>query len=207
MDQHKSENSEIYNNETKIKLQQFLDSSLSNKIHIEKIMKLKTLKEAHIYCKLNYLSGQVTGPALEKYIKIKYKMSKNSASSCNGDLQCNKINFEIKTSNGGKENNKFNYVQLRINHDCEYILTAYYIDHTNVDNLGDLYIFKLNKEDIKKLIVKHGGYAHGTTEKLGKITMEDLNDIKNEKEYALRPKYGDKCWVELLNFRIDEIAI
>lgn len=194
-------------NETKIKLKQHLDSSRSNKIHTETIMKEPTLKHAHIYCKNNNLSGQFTGPALEKYIKIKYKMTKNNASSCNGDLQCNEINVEIKASNGGKENNKFNFVQLRMNHNCEYILTAYYLDYTNLENLGELYIFKLNKENIKPLILKYGGYAHGTIGELGEITIEDLNDTNNQKEYSIRPKYGDKCWLELLNFRIDELIV
>ena len=193
--------------ETKIKLKQLLDSNSSNKIHIETIMKLPTLKDAHIYCKYNNFSGQFTGPVLEKYIKIKYKMTKNIASSCNGDLKFNKINIEIKTSNGGKENNKFNFVQFRINHNCIYILTAYYIDYTNLVNLGELYIFKLNKENIKSLIVNYGSYAHGTIKELGEITIEDLNDTKNQKEYALRPKYNDKCWNELLNFRIHKLII
>ena len=94
-------------NETKIKLKQLLDSSRSNKIHTETIMNLPKLKDAHIYCKYNNLSGQFTGPVLEKFIKIKYNMTKNNASSCNGDLKCNEINVEIKASNGGKENNKF----------------------------------------------------------------------------------------------------
>jgi len=196
-----------YHNETKIKLKQLLDSSRSNKIHTETIMALPTLKDAHIYCKYNNFTGQFTGPVLEKYIKIKYKMTKNNASLCTGDLKYNEINVEIKCSNGGKQNNKFNFVQLRINHNCEYILTAYHIDYVNLDNLGELYIFKLNKENIKPLIVKYGSYAHGTIGKLGEITMDDLNYTDNTKEYVLRPKYGDKCWLELLNYRIDEITI
>lgn len=133
-------------------------------------------------------------------------MSKNKSSKCNGDLKFKNINIEIKTSNGGKENNKFNYVQLRLNHNCVYILTAYYIDYTNLNNLGELYIFKLNKENIKLLILNHGSYAHGTTNKLGKINMKDLNNINNTKEYV-RPKYNDKCWNDLLKFRITEIDI
>jgi hypothetical protein len=192
---------------TKIKLKQLLESRCSNKIHTDTILKLPTLKSAHIYCKLNNLSGQFTGPVLEKYIKKKYNMTKNTASSCIGDLKYNEIDIEVKASNGGKENNKFNYVQLRMNHNCIYILTAYYLDYKNLENLGELYIFKLNKENIKPLIVKYGGYAHGTIEKLGEITIDDLNDINNPKEYALRPKYGDKCWIELLNYRVYEIAI
>lgn len=193
--------------ETKIKLKQLLDSSCSNKKHTENIMNLPTLKEAHIYCKFNNMSGQFTGPVLEKYIEKKYNMTKNNASSCNGDLKCNDLDVEIKASNGGKENNKFNFVQLRMNHNCEYILTAYYIDYTNLETLGELYIFKLNKENIKQLIEKYGGYAHGTIGELGKITMDDLNDKGNQKEYALRPRYGDKCWNEMLQFRVDEIII
>lgn len=196
-----------YNNQIKIKLKQILDFLFSYKNHTEIIMKLFTLKEAHMYCKYNNLSGQYTGPVLEKYIKLKYKMTKNDASSCNGDLKYNEINFEIKASNGGKKNNKFNYVQLRINHNCEYILTAFYIDYKNLDNLGELFIFRLNKKNIKHLILNYGGYAHGTINKLGKITMEDLDNINNVKEYTLRPKYGDKCWNELLHFRINEIII
>jgi hypothetical protein len=42
-------------------------------------------------------------------------------------------------------------------------------------------------------------------QKLGAITEEDLNNPMNTKEYSIRPKYGDKCWKELLNFRIHEI--
>ena len=199
-------NTEYYT-ETKIKLKQLLNDSSKNKIHKDNIMKLLTLKDAHIYCKYNNLSGQFTGPILEKYIKIKYKMIKNHTSLCNGDLKNNETNIEIKTSNGGKENNKFNYVQIRMNHDCNYILTAYYINHINIDNLGDLYIFQLSKEDIKKLIFKYGNYSHGTIKKLGKITIDDLNELNNKKEYSLRPKYGDNCWIELLRFRINEIMI
>jgi hypothetical protein len=196
-----------YYNETKIKLKQFLNNTYVNKIHVDIIMELPTLKDAHIYCKYNNLSGQFTGPILEKYIKIKYKMIKNNASSCIGDLKYNETNIEIKISNGGKANNKFNYVQLRMNHNCNYILTAYYINYTNLDNLGELYIFQLNKEEIKQLIIQYGNYAHGTIKKLGKITIEDLNEVDNKKEYSLRPKYGDKCWIELLQFRVNEINI
>ena len=193
--------------EIKIKLKQLLESSVKNNILEQLILKLPTLKRAHMYCKYNNLSGQFTGPVLEKFIRNKYNMIKNSASSCIGDLKFNEVNVEIKASNGGKENNKFNFVQLRMNHNCEYIFTAYYIDYENLENLGELYIFRLNKENIKPLIVKYGGYAHGTIEKLGPITIEDLNDVNNPKEYAIRPKYGDKCWDELLNFRVQEITV
>lgn len=184
------------------KLRQVLKLSRCN--HKKEILKQANLKTAHIYCKINHLSGQISGPLIEYYIQNKYKMTKNKSSLCIGDLQKKKVNYEIKVSTGGKENNNFNYVQLRLNHKCDYILTAYYIDDDNIKQLGELFIFKLNKLNIKKLILKFGGYAHGTIKKLGIITSKDLN-YKNTKEYAIRPTYGDKCWNELMKFRIEDI--
>ena len=70
---------------------------------------------------------------------------------------------------------------------------------------GELFIFKLTKINIKKLIFKYGGYAHGTKQKLGEITEDELENPINDKEYAIRPKYGSKCWNELLQFRVQEI--
>lgn len=189
--------------EIKIKLKHILENSKCN--HKVEIMNQLDIKQAHIYCKIHQLSGQISGPLIEYYIKNKYGMVKNNSSLCNGDLQYNQTNFEIKVSNGGKENNKFNYVQLRMNHNCEYLLTAYYINDDNIETLGELFIFKLNKTDIKKLILKYGGYAHGTKQKLGEITEDNLESPTNNKEYAIRPKYGDKCWNELLHFRVHEL--
>lgn len=143
--------------ENKAKLKYILGISQCN--HKIEIMKEDTIKRAHIYCKINQLSGQVSGPLIEYYIKTKYNMEKNNASLCLGDLQHNKVNLELKISTGGKENNRFNYVQLRMNHDCVYIFTAYYLCEDNIDNEGELFIFKLNKDDIKKLILSYGGYA------------------------------------------------
>ena len=186
-------------------LKQILHNSKIN--HKLEIMKQGNLKNAHIYCIINRLSGQVSGPLLEYRIKNQFKMQKNNASLCIGDLQHNETNFEIKISLGGKKHNKFNYVQIRFNHNCEYILTAYYLTENNVDTMGELFVFKLNKIDMKKIILNYGGYAHGTNKKLGKITQEEVDNIMNDKEYAFRPIYGGKCWCHLLQFRIDENSI
>lgn len=191
--------------DTRKRLKSILDNSRID--HKKEIVKTENLKDAHIYCKINNLSGQLAGPLIEYYIKDKYGMKKNNASSCIGDLKFNEKNIEIKVSNGGKEHNRFNYVQLRMNHICEYILTAYYLNDENIYNMGELYIFRLNKEAIKDLIIKYGGYAHGTKQKLGNINKQDLDDETNDKEYAIRTKYGDRCWRELMNFRIDEITV
>ena len=189
----------------KNQLQHILNLSTIN--HSLEILKEESVKNAHIYCKINQLSGQVTGPLIELYLKEKYNMIKNNASLCIGDLQHNNVNIEVKASNGGKNNNKFNYVQLRMNHDCEYLLTAYYISQKNIDTMGELFIFKIKKETLRELILQHGGYAHGTVAQLGRITIQDLEDVTNDKEYAIRPTYGDKCWNDLLPYRVQEDCI
>ena len=204
--------------DTNIKIQLINILKLSKINHKIKIMNEKTIKDAHIYCKINNLSGQVSGPLIEYFIKQKYNMIKNSASLCIGDLKCieglNSVdglkcinsgtNIEIKMSNGGKDN-KFNYVQIRMNHECDYLFTAYNLDLSNVDNLGELFLFKLTKNQLKPIILKYGNYAHGTIKKNGNISQEDLDNKTNSKEYSLRPKYNDDCWKMLLLFKIDHI--
>jgi hypothetical protein len=166
----------------------------------EKILKQVNLKKTHMQCKILKISGQSFGLLIEKYIHNSKLNSKyNSSSDCIGDLNIDGINYEIKASNGGKEHNKFNYVQIRPHHLCNYILTAYFLSVENVDQLGELFIFKLTSTEMKNMILKHGHYAHGTKLKNGKI------DFNNGKEYALRIKYGSKSWNDLLAFRIDSI--
>lgn len=200
-------NNDDHYNETKSKLRIVLESAPLNNQHKEKILKLASLKDVHIYCKCFNLNSQFTGSIIEKYIIHKLNVEKNKSSLCQGDLKLEKNNLEIKSSNGGKTNKKFNYVQIRMNHCCDYLLMAYYIDYTNLENLAELFLFHLDKEKMKSMIMKHGSYAHGTISKLGKITKEDLNDEKNNKEYCLRPSYGDKCWMDLLKFRLNEFIV
>jgi len=177
-----------------------------NKNHKEEILKLKDLKEVHIYIKANRLNGQQLGPLIEYWLIHRCQMTKNNASDCIGD--CNdrfKKDNEIKASSGGKYHINFNYVQLRVNHKVDnYILTAYLLTRDNLKDLGELFIFKIKKEDIIDLIFKYGGYAHGTKAKNGPITLEDLKNENNSKEYDLRPKYGGELWKELLKYRVNE---
>lgn len=174
---------------------------------LDEILKKKTLKEAHIYCKINKLSGQISGNLIEKYIENKFNMKHNKCSDKLGDACKGSKNFEIKISNGGKTHSEFNFVQIRLNHNCDYLFSAYYICKENLEFLGELFIFKLDKKAIQHLILKHGKYAHGTIDILGKITKDDISNNLNNKEYALRPKYGDKCWNDLLKYRISEDKI
>ena len=73
--------------EEKRQLKELLDNTLSNDVHTANIMKKENLKKVCIYCKVNRLSGQFTGPAVENWIAKNKNMTKNSASDSNGDLQ------------------------------------------------------------------------------------------------------------------------
>lgn len=171
------------------------------------IEKEPSLKMAHLYCVKNQISPQVCGNLIENFMISYYKLSRNKSSSNTGDLCINNINYELKISFGGKTRNKFNYVQIRMNHNCSYLLTAYHICKLNIYSFGQLFVFRLSKNDMIKLIFKYGSYAHGTKKSLGPITMDSITNISNTKEYALRCTYGSKCWNQLLLFSIDPTNI
>lgn len=175
--------------------------------HDKQIMALQTLKDAHVYCVVNRIPSQKYGSLIEKYIIKKYNFTKNNPSDAIGDCSKHHMNVEIKTSLGGASRKKFNFVQIRISQNVStYILTAYHLTFDNLNDGGDLYVFRIPKCRMKELIVKYGMYAHGTTQKNGKISMESLCDVTNMKEYALRPSYGSKCWNELVKFRTNIIS-
>jgi hypothetical protein len=175
--------------------------------HKAKIYEQATLKDVCIYCKLHDdIKPQSYGGLFESYIIKKYGVQadkeyikKNPPAECIGDICIDGTrNYEVKVSLGGKDHNKFNFVQIRMNHVCDYLFIAYYLSTANINTNGELFVFKLTKDDIKPLILKYGGLAHGTTTKKGVITQESIDMIGNETEYALRPKYGDACWKELV---------
>ena len=181
---------------------------LSKVNHEDQVMKCATLKEAHTYCVIHSLSGPQCGPLLEKFICTKFNYIKNKAEDCTGDCSKDGNNSEVKVSLGGAKHTKFNYVQIRPSHNCEtYIFTAYHLSCENVETEGELYVFKVPKSDMKKLIVSYGGYAHGTNKKLGPITIDSLNDEKSMIEYTLRPTINNPCWKALMVFRIPETAL
>lgn len=178
---------------------------LSKVKHEHQLMGLPTLKEAHTYCIIHSVSAQQYGPLLERFIRTKFNYVKNKAEDCTGDCSKDGKNSEVKVSLGGATHTKFNFVQIRPSHDCDtYILTAYHLSIENVESEGELYIFKVPKPDIKKIIVSFGGYAHGTIKEHGAITIDSLNDEKSTKEYALRPTVNDECWKALIHFRVPE---
>jgi len=167
------------------------------------IMACTTLKAAHVYCVLHNVSSQCYGPLLEKYIIRLLSSNKNKASDCVGDCSWGEGNCEIKASIGGRNHNKFNYVQIRLSHAIEtYLLTAYHLNDDNVENEGDLYTFRVPKHDIREIVHACGSYAHGTISKLGPITMDTLCDETSTLEYAIRPTFQDACWKRLMEFQI-----
>jgi len=172
--------------------------------HKVQVMKWDTLKEAHAYC-LQYTSSQQFGPLIEMFIREKFGYTKNKAKHRKGDCSKDGKDSEVKASIGDRAHRKFNFVQIRPSHKCDnYILTAYHVSPENVEDLGELYIFRVSKTDIKNMIVSYGGYAHGTNEEHGAITIDSLNDETSTKEYALRPTMNDDCWKALMVFRISE---
>ena len=188
------------------KLKQHLVNA--NVKHDAQIMQLTTLKDAHVYCVLYGVSAQQYGPLLERFIRTTFNYVKNNANDCTGDCSKDGKNSEVKVSIGGATHSKFNFVQIRPAHDCDnYILTAYHLCHDNVADEGDLYIFKISKDAIKKLIVSHGGYAHGTIKEHGAITTDSIDVEHVIKEYALRPSINDDCWKAMLPFRISETEL
>ena len=173
------------------------------------IIKEATLKDAHIYCVTRKIRPHEYGALLEHYICAKYELARNGASDRSGDVRVNDQNAEVKVSIGlgcdchANRRVKFNWVQLRPTHGVDfYILTAYHLARENVDTEGELYVFRVPKAAMVRLLVQYGGYAHGTKLRLGKITAEEMMDETSTKEYALRPVYGKECWMELLEMRV-----
>lgn len=200
----KTSNCAMDNEERVKRLREHL--ALLNIDHEKNVMEELTLKDAHVYCVLHSVSAQQYGPILEKYIMKRFNYVKNKAEFCTGDLSKNGENVEIKVSLGGNSHSKFNYVQIRPSHDCDtYVLTAYNLSCHNVDAEGELYVFKVPKEDMKRLVVSYGGYAHGTIKEHGKITIESLNDDRSTKEYAIRPTINSPCWNAMLPFLVNEL--
>ena len=174
--------------------------------HKKPIMDEATLKDAHIYSVINRISAQQYGPLLQNYIIHKFGFTVNKAKDIIGDCSKDGNNYEVKVSLGGSKFNKYNYVQIRPSHNIQYyLLTAYHLDEASIDLGGSLFIFKVTKADMNTLLVNYGSLAHGTKNEHGAtITLEELNDVANKKEYALRPCPKDKCWQDLLPHQITE---
>jgi hypothetical protein len=187
------------------KLKDYLNSTLVD--HSKAILLEPSLKDACSYCVVNNILSQQYGNLIENFVSVHFKYSKNKSADCAGDLAKLGVNYELKCSLGGKDRNRFNFVQIRPNHNCGfYIFVAYHVSNANVDFGGDVFVFKIHKTDLKQILLDFGSYAHGTIQKNGSIEVS-LNDGTSLHEYALRTTIGDKLWNALLVYRINECEL
>lgn len=122
-----------------------------------------------------------------------------------GDGRKNENNYEIKISIHAKDS-KINFVQIRVDHDVQFYIFIAYNMYENV-NLGKAHIFKVPSGAVYNMVVRYGGYAHGTNEVNGPITMETL--YGRNLEYALRCNpnatsgKSAQLWNELLQYEVE----
>jgi hypothetical protein len=174
----------------------------------KQILLENTLKCAHSFCLSNRLLPQRFGPLIEYFVLARSGClySKNCASERNGDFKSriSNLHYELKASLGGKTFKKFNFVQIRFGHQIDfYILTAFLLSASNVSSGGELFIFKVPKLEMAKLVQQFGSLAHGTT-----AECDDCKTILTSgREYCIRPSVNGACWTELCRFRISEVAL
>jgi hypothetical protein len=173
-----------------------------DKTIIELIKQEKTITGKCILAR-KYLNPQSN--ELESICKADLNIDK-AVNSTSGDGNKNGINYEIKASIHG-QNSKLNFVQIRPDHDIDYYIFIAYNMYENDTNDGKAHVFKIPSYIVYELIVRFGGYAHGTCVALGKITSEN---IKNRNcEYALRcdpnAKKGKSfnLWNEFMKYEVE----
>jgi hypothetical protein len=149
--------------------------------HISNIKKTSNMLYKCILCKC-YLSSNIWGPLLEKTLIENFNMVKTKLKTSGDCISTNGKKIEIKISLGDK-NGGINIVQIRPDHDIDFYLIMVYNIFSG--DIGEIYYILIDSKSLYNLIPMYGGYAHGTVEKLGKITAENINN--RNCEYALRP--------------------
>ena len=145
---------------------------------LEQIRNEKTLTGKCILSR-EYLSPQSTD--LQTICKKDLCIG-DALDSTSGDGHKNGINYEIKASIHASKS-KINFVQIRPDHKINYYILIAYNMYEN-DTMGNAHIFKIPSRIVHELIVRFGGYAHGTCTVLGKITSDNIKG--RNCEYALR---------------------
>ena len=155
-------------------------------------------------CILNREYNSPTSDVFEQVIKHDLKLE-NAPDKMSGDASINGLNIEIKCSTHAKHSS-FNFVQIRPDHNVQcYLFVGYNLWHA--DALGKEYLFKIPSEDLYKIVVEHGGYAHGSKTALPAITLATMKG--NGYEYALRvdPNTRGRCkqmlWDKLLKYKVE----
>lgn len=170
---------------------------------LNKIYNSKTLTQKCILIR-NYLSPQSTD--MEKIIKKDLKLN-NAVNNTSGDAEKNGIKYEIKYSGHGKKS-KLNFVQIRPDHDIDIYILVCYNMYDKSSELGKGYCFKIPNENMNELIIKYGGYAHGTKKCLEKITEKNLKGRNCEYSLRCNPNAKKsskqyKLWLELCKYEVN----
>lgn len=178
-------------------------SNIDMKKIIDKIISCESLTDICILGR-EYLSPQGTSmeSIIKQHLNIGPKIDETSGDGCK-----NNINYELKVSIHSI-NSKLNFVQIRPDHNVHYYILIGYNMYDPIDqNKGKGYIFKVPSDTMYDLIIKYGGYAHGTKKVLGDtITLENLKG--RNCEYALRCNPNSKkgkdytLWNELLKYEV-----
>lgn len=135
-----------------------------------------------ILCK-RFLSANQWSVIMESHIKRRFNIGRpNSSVSGDGCSKINGMNVEIKVSLGDSQG-QMNFVQLRPDHNIDYYLLLAY--NMFESTMGKVYWFLCKADDLYELIPAFGSYAHGTIEKLGVITSDNMKG--RNCEYCLRP--------------------
>lgn len=164
-----------------------------------------------ILCKY-YLSSNKWSLLLENHIKqifnLKSKLDNNSGDAVSPGGK----RIEIKVSLGDSSG-KFNFVQLRPHHHIDYYIFLVYNMYDG--DIGSIYWFLCEADELYRLIPEYGGYSHGTVDTLGAISIASLYNGNDKKEYSLRPSpvmnacsKPRKLWDEMVsNFQVSKDTI
>jgi hypothetical protein len=119
------------------------------------------------------------------------------------------VKYELKYS-GHAKHSRLNFVQIRPDHNIDYYILVAYNMYYN-DQLGKAFIFKIPSARMYDLVVKYGGYSHGTIKHLGRINK--INFKGRNLEYSIRcnpnSKKGSKDYAlfnRLLEFETEYLA-
>jgi len=134
-----------------------------------------------LLCKA-HLSSNQWSVLMENFIKEKFNISKRNNNVSGDGITTKDYNIEIKVSLG-TDNGQVHFVQIRPDHKVDYYLMLVYNVHEG--DLGKIYWLLCNADELYALLPEYGGYAHGTVERLGKITSDNI--CGRNCEYALRP--------------------
>ena len=149
----------------------------------------------------NYLTPQSTDLEILCKKDLNIGAPRNETS---GDGHKNDKNYEIKISIHANES-KINFVQIRPDHNIDYYIFIAY--NMYVGEFGKAHIFKIPSNIVYDLIVRYGGYAHGTCSVLGQITIDNIKG--RNCEYALRCNPNAKkgksfeLWNEFIKYEVE----